>query len=153
MIQIALIHPEIPQNTGNIARLCVGLDVTLHLVHPLGFHITDKQVKRAGLDYWEHLKLVHHDSLESFEKNTKDKRLILFENKTEQTYTNFTFDKNDILCFGSESSGMPDDFCKRHQENMLLIPTPGQVRSINLSNSVAIGAYEAFRQLSGNPAR
>lgn len=147
-IQIALIHPDIPQNTGNIGRLCVGLDITLHLVHPLGFVITDKQIRRTGLDYWEHLKLVEHESLEKFLDTTKENRHFFFTTKTNQLYTSIKYSKNDILVFGSESKGLPEDLLKKNSEQCVTLPMPGQVRSLNLSNSVAIGAYEAYRQIT-----
>lgn len=146
--QIALINPDIPQNTGNIGRLCVGLDITLHLVHPLGFVITDKQIRRTGLDYWSDLKLVEHESLEKFLDATKDYRHFYFTTKTDRLYSTIEYSKNDILVFGSESKGLPEDLLKKNSEKCVTLPMPGKVRSLNLSNSVAIGAYEAYRQIT-----
>lgn len=148
MFQIALIHPDIPQNTGNIARLCVGLDVNLHLVKPMGFVLDNAKLKRAGLDYWAHLKLTVHDSPEQFFSEMKPFNLVFLTTKTQRLYTDYPFTDRDVLVFGSESRGLPPDYYDRFQNQLLTIPMPGAVRSLNLSNSVAVVAYEAYRQIN-----
>ncbi|EKD51326.1 MAG: hypothetical protein ACD_62C00283G0003 [uncultured bacterium] len=147
MPRIALINPDIPQNTGNIGRLCVGLDWELHLVHPLGFFLNEKQIKRTGLDYWDKLKLVQHDSLSAFLTTHAKDRMFFFTTKSPKLYTDVRYHENDFLIFGAESRGLPDDLLKSHWENALTIPMPGPVRSLNVSNAVAIVAYEAYRQI------
>lgn len=147
VIRIVLVHPDIPQNTGNIARLCVGLDAELHLVHPMGFVLDDKKIKRAGLDYWPHLKLTQHDSLEKFMQQHANDRKFFLTTKTNRKYTSVKFEANDMLVFGSESKGLPVDLLQRNEAQTLTIPMPGAVRSLNVSNAVAVIAYEAFRQI------
>lgn len=148
MFQIALIHPDIPQNTGNIARLCVGLNVRLHLIKPMGFILNDAKLKRAGLDYWEHLQLSVHESEEHFFKYIQGQRLIFLTTKTDRLYSGLSFQENDVLVFGSESKGLPPSYYQKYKELLFTIPMPGPVRSLNLSNSVAVVAYEAYRQLA-----
>lgn len=145
---IALIHPDIPQNTGNVGRLCVGLNVPLHLVHPMGFAIDDKKIKRAGLDYWQDLQLVEHASLNDFSLAMKNRRLILFTTKSKKLYTEIKYERGDVLVFGAESRGLPEEFLKAHWETAVTIPMPGKVRSLNVSNSAAVAAYEVWRQLA-----
>ena len=147
MPKITLIHPDIPQNTGNIGRLCVGLDWELHLVHPLGFQLSDKLVKKSGLDYWEHLKLVDHNSLTDFLQKHRDERLFFYTTKTQKKYTDVEYQKDDFLVFGAESRGLPEEVLKENWDRALTIPMPGPVRSLNVSNSVAAVAYEVFRQM------
>lgn len=147
MLRIVLVHPDIPQNTGNIARLCVGLDAELHLVHPMGFVLDDKKIKRAGLDYWPHLKLVQHDSLEKFLQQHENDRKFFLTTKTKRVYSSVSFQKNDMLVFGSESKGLPADLLQQNEATTLTIPMPGSVRSLNVSNAVAVIAYEAYRQI------
>lgn len=147
MFRIVLVNPDIPQNTGNIGRLCVGLDVELHLVHPMGFVLDDKKIRRAGLDYWGDLKLFKHDSLDHFMKKHQNDRLFFLTTKTDQVYTDMEFQKGDFLVFGAESRGLPEDLLNQYPDQCLTIPMPGPVRSLNLSNAAAVVAYEAHRQI------
>lgn len=147
MIEIALYEPQIPQNTGNIARLCVGLDIPLNLVGKLGFSLNDKYMKRAGLDYWEHLKVQLYNKYENFESKTLKQRKIFATTKGILPYYDFKFEKGDIIIFGSETSGVPMDLLKKNFENAVTIPMPGKVRSLNLSNSAAIVSYFALERL------
>ncbi|MCX7770373.1 MAG: tRNA (cytidine(34)-2'-O)-methyltransferase [Proteobacteria bacterium] len=145
-LRIVLIHPEIPPNTGNIARLCVAINCELHLVKPLGFSIHDKYLKRAGLDYWHYLNLVLHESLDDFLKQLKGD-FYFFSSKGKKPYTSIKFSKDDWLIFGSETSGFPEIIFDKFSERIYTIPMFGPVRCLNLSNSVAIVAYEAMRQV------
>lgn len=147
MFEIALVHPDIPQNTGNVGRLCVGLNVPLHLVKPMGFVLDDKKMKRAGLDYWPHLHLTLHEGDAAFQEAMQNKRLFLFSTKATTIYTEIQYQKGDVLVFGSESRGLPQIYHDQYATQLVTIPMPGQVRSLNLSNSVACAAYEAYRQL------
>jgi len=145
-LKIALIHPEIPPNTGNIARLCVATNCELHLVKPLGFSISDKHLKRAGLDYWQYLKLFVHDSLELF-LNDLYGNFYFFSTKGKVPYTKISFSEDDWLIFGSETMGFPDLIFEKFGNKIYNIPMFGPVRCLNLSNSVAIVTYEALRQI------
>ncbi len=148
MLRIVLVHPEIAPNTGNIARLCVCNSLQLHLVHPLGYLISDKTLKRAGMDYWQHLDLVEHQNLDAFlEALPPDARLRWFSTKSEVAHWDIDYRSDDWLVFGAESKGLPDRLRILHPEGWVQIPMGGGfVRSLNLSSSVAIGAYEALRQ-------
>lgn len=148
MLKIVLVQPEIAPNTGNIARLCVCNGLQLHLVHPLGFRIDDRNLKRAGMDYWSHLDLVEHPDLDAFLRSLpNDARLRWFSTKSETTHWEEAYRGDEWLVFGSESRGLPDRLRGLHPEGWVRIPMAGQfVRSLNLSSSVAIGAYEALRQ-------
>jgi tRNA (cytidine/uridine-2'-O-)-methyltransferase len=146
MINIALLSPQIPQNTGNIARLAVGLDISLILIGKLGFSLTDKYLKRAGLDYWNDLKLKVFDDLKSFQSEYSDCRLIPATTKGSNPYYNFEYKENDIILFGSETHGLPVEFIKEHIKDSITIPMPGNVRSLNLSNSVAVIIYHSLLQ-------
>ena len=148
MISIALNEPEIPQNTGNIARLCVGLDIPLILVGKLGFSLTDKYLKRAGLDYWQYLNLTSYKSIEEFLLKTEGQRKVLASTKVDTPYYKFKYSTNDIIVFGSESKGLPEQFIKDNIENAITIPMVGIVRSLNLANSVSIIAYHSLLSLS-----
>ncbi len=148
MFNIVLFQPEIPQNTGNIGRLCVGLGATLHLIKPLGFSLEDRYLKRAGLDYWKYLKLNVYEDYSSFFKKNKPARIFYFSKKANEIYWNAQYDKGDFLVFGRETTGLPDWILFNSKNNVFRIPMPGKTRSLNLSNSVAIVAYEAFRQVS-----
>ena len=147
MLNIVLVEPEIPNNTGNIGRLCVGTDSRLHLIHPLGFKITDANVKRAGLDYWPHLELHEYQHVEEWLKNVSDtSRVFLFSAKAQKSYYDESFRDGDWLVFGKESVGLPPDFMARFG-NHLSIPKTPQVRSFNIANAVAFVLGEARRQL------
>ena len=150
MNNIVLYQPEIPANTGNIARTCVGTNTRLHLIRPLGFSIDDKQVKRAGLDYWKDLDLVVWDSFEEFLENTEDKHYYLITTFGEKNYSDFDFsNKNDeeiYFIFGRETKGLPKEFREKYNNQCLRIPMSDKVRSLNLSNTAALIIYEALRQ-------
>lgn len=147
MIHIALYEPQIPQNTGNIARLVIGLNIDLILIGKLGFSLNDRYLKRAGLDYWSNLKYSLYDDYSHFINNYSKNRIILATTKGINPYYNFKFKKNDIILFGSETKGLPDELIKKNFKNTITIPMIGEVRSLNLSNSVAIIAYHALLKL------
>jgi len=145
---IVLVRPEIPHNTGAIGRLCVGLDVPLHLIRPLGFHLDDKAIARAGLDYWPHLRVLIHDTWEEYLEAAKPGRLFFLSTHGERSLYDCAFADGDALVFGNESSGLPRDFYETYREGLFRIPMPGEyARSINLANAVAIASYECYRQL------
>lgn len=146
-LHIVLVKPEIPHNTGAVGRLCVGLDCALHLIRPLGFHLSDQYVQRAGLDYWEHLHLEVHNSWQEFLAAVNPPRLFFLSTRGERTLYECEFVPGDALVFGGEGRGLPPDFYERYRENLFKIPMPGEhARSINLANAVAIAAYEFYRQ-------
>ena len=148
-LDIVLMQPEIPHNTGAIGRLCVGLGARLHLVRPLGFHLDDKSVRRAGLDYWEWLDVSVHDNWESFLEARKPERFFFLSTHGEKSLYDISFQAGDALVFGSESAGLPPSFYQRYREDLFRIPMPGEhARSINLANAVSIAAYEAYRQIA-----
>ncbi|MBO7187228.1 MAG: tRNA (uridine(34)/cytosine(34)/5-carboxymethylaminomethyluridine(34)-2'-O)-methyltransferase TrmL [Clostridia bacterium] len=147
-LNIVLVEPEIPQNTGNIARTCAATGASLHLVRPLGFEITDKQLKRAGLDYWDKLNIYYYDSFnELLEKFYTGDNFHFFSTKSKHTHTEITYKDGDFLIFGKESRGLPEPLLKEHYDECVRIPMIGSLRSLNLSNSVAVGVYEAIRQI------
>jgi tRNA (cytidine/uridine-2'-O-)-methyltransferase len=143
---IVLYQPEIPANTGNIARLCVGTNSVLHIIQPMKFMITDKHLKRAGLDYWDRLDLMLYKDWEEFLDRNGKERLFFFTTKSEKIYTTINFQSNDFLIFGQETRGLPESILKKNWEYAFTIPMSDKIRSINLSNSVAIVLYEALRQ-------
>lgn len=147
-INIVLYQPEIPPNTGNIARTCALTGLKLHLIKPLGFHIDDKSVKRAGLDYWHLLDLEVHESLDDFLLKYGNEDIYLSTTKATQYYTDVEYSDNCFIVFGKETAGLPDDLHKKYKSNEIKIPMRSHedVRSLNLSNSVAIIAYEVIRQ-------
>jgi tRNA (cytidine/uridine-2'-O-)-methyltransferase len=147
MLNIVLVEPEIPPNTGNVSRLCAGIDATLHLVGKLGFSTDDRSLKRAGLDYWQYLKLRYHDSLEAMEAEFPDANWIYTSSHAEKLHTEVNYQPNDFLVFGKETSGLPRELLARVADKTIRIPHWGHVRSLNLSNAVAVVAYEAMRQL------
>lgn len=147
-LNIVLIEPEIPQNTGNIARTCAALGATLHLVHPLGFDISEKAVKRAGLDYWDKLDIMEYSSLQEFKEKVKSKNIYLLSTKANKVYTDIKYEDNSYLVFGPETRGLPEEYILDNFENAVRIPMKKNIRSLNLSNSVAIVAYEVQRQLN-----
>ncbi|WP_139904992.1 tRNA (cytidine(34)-2'-O)-methyltransferase [Clostridium thermarum] len=147
-LNIVLFQPEIPQNTGNIGRTCVLTDSTLHLIKPLGFSIDDRQVKRSGLDYWPYLKLEIHESYEELRAKYKDATFYFATTKGKKYYNEVNFKQGDFIVFGRESSGLPDYIRNDNAENLIKLPMlQTSTRSLNLSNSVAIIAYEALRQM------
>lgn len=149
-INIVMVEPEIPQNTGNIARSCAATGATLHLVHPLGFSISEKQVKRAGLDYWDKVTIEEHSSLSAFlQKYPPEKNNMFFlTTKGQKCYSDIDFSKmNEVfLLFGKETKGLPEDLLQKYIANAIRIPMLPTLRSLNLSNSVAIVLYEVLRQ-------
>ena len=146
MLGIVLVEPEIPQNTGNIARTCAVTGCTLHLVGPLGFEITDRQLKRAGLDYWHLLDVRYYDSLDEFWEKNPDGTYFYATSKGTQRYTDVTYPPDAYLLFGKETKGLPEEFLAAHFDDCVRIPIRAAARSLNLSNSVAVGVFEALRQ-------
>jgi len=148
MLHVALVEPEIPPNTGNIARLCAATFTDLHIVGATGFRMDDRTLKRAGLDYWDEVKLHRHIDLERLYAALPASRFLYFTTKTDKSYTDWQFQDGDCLIFGRETRGLPEDLLKANWERCLTIPMPNeQVRSLNLANSVGIVLYEALRQL------
>lgn len=147
-LNIVLVEPEIPQNTGNIARTCAALGATLHLVHPLGFDISEKAVKRAGLDYWDKLDIIEYSNLQEFKEKVKSKNIYLLSTKANKVYTDIKYEDDSYLVFGPETRGLPEEYILDNFENTVRIPMKKNIRSLNLSNSVAIVAYEVQRQLN-----
>lgn len=149
-LHIVLVEPEIPQNTGNIARTCAALGAKLHLVYPLGFSISEKQVKRAGLDYWDKLDIEEHLNFKAFlEKYEPEKHNMFFvTTKGKNVYSNPDYSKMDevFALFGKETKGLPEDILKKYIDKTIRIPMREGLRSLNLSNSVAIVAYDIYRQ-------
>ncbi len=148
MFNIVLVEPRIPADTGNIARTCAVTGSQLHLVYPLGFKITDKQLKHAGLDYWHLLNVKEHDSLEDFFKNTEGGRYFYATSKAAQSHVDVEFKDNDYILFGREDAGLPEELLHKHPERCIRIPMiKTSTRSLNLSNTVCAIAYEALRQM------
>ncbi|BBG65880.1 tRNA (cytidine(34)-2'-O)-methyltransferase [Hydrogenimonas sp.] len=146
MVNIVLVEPKIAPNTGTIGRLCVNMGAALHLVEPLGFVIEDKRLKRAGLDYWHKLNPTVWPSLQAFMEEHGDKRLWLATTKTRKPYFEADFEPGDFLLFGSETTGLPEELLKKMPEKCITIPMTPEGRSLNISISVGIVAYEAVRQ-------
>ena len=145
-LNIVLVEPEIPQNTGNISRTCACTGARLHLVRPLGFSIDDAHLKRAGLDYWKYLDVTVHDSLEAFLDFAKGKPMRLASTKAAKNHTEKDYPNDCFILFGKESRGLPESLLKEHYSDCVRIPMMVDLRSLNLSNSVAIVVYEALRQ-------
>ena len=144
---IVLFEPEIPQNTGTIGRLAVSTGAKLHLIEPLGFSLEDKYLKRAGLDYWEHLAPARYKNWEEFLNTMRPQRMFFISTHGEKSFFDAEFQPGDFLIFGKESAGLPKEFYASYKDNMWLIPMPGEFsRSLNLANSVSIVLYEALRQ-------
>lgn len=146
MLNIVLVEPEIPANTGNIARTCAATGSRLHLIRPLGFDISDKAVKRAGLDYWHLVDVRVYDSLEDFFRKTEAADIWLLSTKAPRSYTEAAFSDDCWLFFGKETKGLPETFLEQHYDRCLRIPIRSEARSLNLSNSVAVVVFEALRQ-------
>lgn len=149
MPQIVLVYPQIPPNTGNVARTCAATNTELHLVGPLGFEISDRYLKRAGLDYWPYVNLRYHNNFEEFHTyhQQRDGRLIGFSTRGKANYTKFQYQNNDWLLFGSETKGLPQEVLDDCAATLYIPMTQPKVRSLNLSVSVALGLFEASRQL------
>ena len=146
LLNIVLVEPEIPQNCGNIARTCAATGSRLHLIRPLGFDISEKAVKRAGLDYWHMVEVFDYENLEDFFARNDVKEMWCLSTKAPRSYTEATFHDGCYLFFGKETKGLPEAFLDRHYSSCVRIPMRDGMRSLNLSNSVAIAAYEALRQ-------
>ena len=146
MINIVLVEPEIPDNTGNIARTCSVTGARLHLVEPLGFQIDDKKLKRAGLDYWYDLDITYYRDLADFFARNPGGAYFYFTTKAERTYTEVEYPDGAYIIYGKETAGLPEDLLREHPERCVRIPMKPDKRSLNLSNTVAIGVYEVLRQ-------
>lgn len=146
-INIVLVEPEIPQNTGNIVRTCVATGAVLHLVRPLGFSTEDKYLKRAGLDYWKEAQIYYYDNLSQLREKYPDNRFFYCTTKALHTYTDVSYEDDCFLVFGKESAGLPEEILVENKEFCIRIPMRGTIRSLNLSNAVAIVVYEAYRQI------
>ncbi len=148
MLNVVLVEPEIPQNAGNIARTCAVTDTVLHLVKPLGFEVTDKYLKRAGLDYWDKVDIRYYDSIEEvMQKYYNGKNFWFYSTKAKIIHSEAKYSDGDFLVFGKETKGLPETLLKAHYDECVRIPMWGELRSLNLSNSVCVGVYEALRQL------
>ena len=146
MFNIVLVEPEIPQNTGNIARTCAATGSKLHIVKPMGFTIDDKKLKRAGLDYWHLLGIQYYENLDDFFKKNEGGRFFYSTTKAQNTYADVEFKDNDYILFGKETKGLPEELLYENPERCMRIPMISDARSLNLSNAVAIVVYEALRQ-------
>ena len=146
MINIVLHCPEIPQNTGNIARTCAATGAALHLIRPLGFEIDDRKLKRAGLDYWDKLNITYYDDEEAFFRLHADKTIYCFSTKSPRAYTEVTYPDDVFLMFGRETAGPPEHILRERPDTCVRIPMRDGLRSLNLSNSVAVAVYEVLRQ-------
>ena len=147
MLNIVLVEPEIPQNCGNIARTCAATGCRLHLIRPLGFDISEKAVRRAGLDYWHLVEVFDYENLEDFFTRNDVKQMWCLSTKAPRSYTEAHFEDGCYLFFGKETKGLPEDFLEAHRDCCIKLPMREVARSLNLSNSVAITVYEALRQL------
>jgi len=148
MLHVALVEPEIPPNTGNIARLCAATFTNLHIIGVAGFRLDERAVKRAGLDYWDEVKIRRHTDLENLYESLPNSRFLYFTTKSKKIYTDFKYQKTDCLIFGRETRGLPEDLLEANWERCLTIPMPNKnVRSLNLATSVGIVLYEALRQI------
>ena len=144
-INIVMVEPEIPQNTGNVARTCAATGARLHIVKPMGFNIDDKKLKRAGLDYWHYLDITYYDGLEDFFSKNEG-AFFYFTTKGRKAHSEVSYPDNCYLLFGKETKGLPEELLIKNPERCVRIPMAGEIRSLNLSNSVAIAVYEVLRQ-------
>ena len=147
MLNIVLVEPEIPQNCGNIARTCAATGCRLHLIRPLGFDISEKAVKRAGLDYWNLVEVIDYENLDDFFHRNEVAEMWCLSTKAPRAYTEANYSDECYLFFGKETKGLPEDFLEAHRESCVRIPMRSEARSLNLSNAVAITVFEALRQL------
>ena len=146
VLNIVLVEPQIPQNTGNIARTCAATGTRLHLVGPMGFSVSDKKLKRAGLDYWKLLDIRYYENFQDFLDKNPNAKIWMATTKAKHVYSDVTFGENDYLMFGKESAGIPEEILLQYPDTAIRIPMLEAARSLNLSNSVAIIIYEALRQ-------
>ena len=148
-LNIVLIEPEIPNNTGNIGRLALGSGSKLHLVKPFGFELTDKRLKRAGLDYWQHLDVIYYDNIDDFFSKNKNKKMAFLSAHGKKTHWDIPFEEDLFLVFGKESVGLPKSLIEKEANNLYKIPLHSQhIRSLNIANAVSIVVYEGLRQLN-----
>lgn len=146
-LNIVLVEPEIPQNAGNIARTCAVTNSKLHMVRPLGFEVTDKYLKRAGLDYWHFIDITYYDSIEEvMEKHYNGSNFWFYSTKAKNIHSDVQYKDGDFLVFGKETKGLPESLLEKHYDECVRIPMMEETRSLNLSNSVCVGVYEALRQ-------
>lgn len=146
MFHIVLVEPEIPQNAGNIARTCAATGTHLHMIRPLGFEVTDKYLKRAGLDYWHLVSISYYDSFDELLEKYPQSRFFYFTTKGRHRHSDVSFRDGDFLVFGKETKGLPEELLLKNEPTCLRIPMFSEARSLNLSNSVAVALYEALRQ-------
>ena len=145
-LNIVLYEPEIPANTGNIGRTCVATGTRLHLIEPLGFHLTEKAVKRAGMDYWPQLDVTRYINYQDFLEKNPGAKIYMATTKAQKVYTEVSYEPDCYIMFGKESAGIPEEILKEHPDTAVRIPMVGDTRSLNLGNSAAIILYEALRQ-------
>jgi len=151
MLNVALVEPEIPPNTGNVARLCAATNVPLHVVGVTGFRMDDRALRRAGLDYWPHVQLTRHRDLEALYQSLPQARFVYLTTKADRLYTDWAFQEHDCLVFGRETRGLPEELLRANWQNCLKIPMPNpNIRSLNLATSAGIVLFEALRQLNAN---
>lgn len=148
MFNVVLVEPEIPQNTGNIVRTCAATGCKLHLVRPLGFEVTDKHLKRAGLDYWKDADIFYYDNFDEVLNKFPSSSFYFFTTKARKNYSEASYKAGDFLVFGKETRGLPEELLVKHPDGCVRIPMLNDTRSLNLSNSVAIAVYEGLRQQS-----
>ena len=148
MFHIVLVEPEIPQNAGNIARTCAATGTALHMIRPLGFEVSDRYLKRAGLDYWHLVEIYYYDSIEEvMDKFYTGDNFYFFSTKSKKIHSDAKFKDGDFLVFGKETKGLPEPLLEKHYDECVRLPMRDETRSLNLSNSVCVGVYEALRQL------
>ena len=145
-LNIVLVEPQIPQNTGNIARTCAATGARLHLVEPMGFHVDDKKLKRAGLDYWHLLDITYYEDLDDFFEKNRDGSFFYFSTKARRVHSAMTYPDNSYLVFGREDAGLPEELLKNNEQSCVRLPMREEARSLNLSNTVAVGVFEVLRQ-------
>ena len=145
-LNIVLVEPQIPQNTGNIARTCAATGARLHLVEPMGFHVDDKKLKRAGLDYWHLLDITYYEDLDDFFEKNRGGSFFYFTTKGRHVHSDMTYPDNCYLVFGREDAGLPEELLKSNEQSCVRLPMREEARSLNLSNTVAVGVFEVLRQ-------
>lgn len=145
-LNIVLVEPQIPQNTGNVARTCAATGARLHLVEPMGFHVDDKKLKRAGLDYWHLLDITYYEDLDDFFEKNRDGSFFYFSTKARRVHSDMTYPDNSYLVFGREDAGLPEELLKSNEQSCVRLPMRSEARSLNLSNTVAVGVFEVLRQ-------
>lgn len=150
MVHIVLVEPEIPQNTGNIVRTCAATGASLHLIRPLGFSVDDRYLKRAGLDYWQDVRIQYYDSFQELWENYKNATFYYATTKAQKNYAEVTYPKDVFLVFGKETAGLPEELLLANKEHCIRIPMRESMRSLNLSNAVAVLLFEALRQRDFN---